>query len=184
MTITGPSTNAPCVFPFTFNNVTYHECVLDIDGAWCSTEVANDGVHVSGQGKWGICGQGCPIPSPSGTLRITNKVPPVVWSYLFIKCFYNIYTHYIFISKECITVSGPSKNVSCIFPFTYNHVTYHECILDLDGAWCSTEVDDDGMHVGGQGKWGICGAECPIPPSGISSRMYIFLPWNTVFVIS
>ena len=98
--------------------------------------------------------------------------------YLFIKCFYNIHTHYIFISKECITVSGPSKNVSCIFPFTYNHVTYHECILDLDGAWCSTEVDDDGMHVGGQGKWGICGAECPIPPSGISSRMYIFLPYT------
>ena len=81
MTITGPSTNAPCVFPFTFNDVTYHECVLDIDGTWCSTEVANDGVHVSGQGKWGICGQGCPIPSPSGTLRKTNKVPPVVLSF-------------------------------------------------------------------------------------------------------
>ena len=35
-------------------------------------------------------------------------------------------------------------------------------MLDNDGAWCSTEVDDDGVHVSGQGKWGICGPGCPI----------------------
>ena len=29
--------------------------------------------------------------------------------------------------------------------------------------WCSTQVDDDGSHVGGQGKWGNCGPGCPIP---------------------
>ncbi len=31
-------------------------------------------------------------------------------------------------------------------------------------AWCSTEVDDDGHHVGGKGRWGNCGQGCPIPP--------------------
>ena len=41
-------------------------------------------------------------------------------------------------------------------------MTYHECVVDNDGAWCSTEVDDDGVHVSGQGKWGICGPGCPI----------------------
>ena len=30
--------------------------------------------------------------------------------------------------------------------------------------WCSTEVDETGHHKGGRGKWGNCGAGCPIPP--------------------
>ena len=27
--------------------------------------------------------------------------------------------------------------------------------------WCSTEVDESGHHIGGQGKWGNCGPNCP-----------------------
>ena len=27
--------------------------------------------------------------------------------------------------------------------------------------WCSTKVDDNGVHISGQGKWGYCGQECP-----------------------
>ena len=27
--------------------------------------------------------------------------------------------------------------------------------------WCSTMIDDDGVHVNGQGKWGYCDPECP-----------------------
>ena len=37
------------------------------------------------------------------------------------------------------------------------HLTEHK-------AWCSTAVDDDGYHIGGQGKWGHCGPGCVIPP--------------------
>ena len=70
--------------------------------------------------------------------------------------------HFELILKDCMTISGPSSNVPCIFPFTFNYVTHHECLVDNDGAWCSTEVDDDGVHVSGQGKWGICGPGCPI----------------------
>ncbi len=29
---------------------------------WCSTLVDETGHHVGGQGKWGNCGPGCPIP--------------------------------------------------------------------------------------------------------------------------
>ena len=27
--------------------------------------------------------------------------------------------------------------------------------------WCSTMVDDNDVHVSGQGKWGYCDSECP-----------------------
>ena len=27
--------------------------------------------------------------------------------------------------------------------------------------WCSTKVDDNGTHIGGQGKWGYCDSKCP-----------------------
>ena len=35
--------------------------------------------------------------------------------------------------------------------------------MDADvKPWCSSMVDDNGVHVGGgQGKWGYCDLECP-----------------------
>ena len=30
--------------------------------AWCSTLVNDAGSHVGGEGNWGTCGPGCPIP--------------------------------------------------------------------------------------------------------------------------
>ena len=61
----------------------------------------------------------------------------------------------------CNTVSGPSANMPCIFPFRFRGVTYNECALDSDGYWCSTAVDAAGDHIGGQGNWGICSQDCP-----------------------
>merc|ERR1719367_1504495 len=70
--------------------------------------------------------------------------------------------------KVCTTVSGAAPNLPCIFPFRFNGVTHTTCIWDMahlteHKAWCSTLVDDSGHHVGGQGKWGNCGSDCPIP---------------------
>ena len=70
--------------------------------------------------------------------------------------------------KVCTTVSGAAPNLPCIFPFRFNGVTHTTCIWDMahlteHKAWCSTLVDDSGHHVGGQGKWGNCGPDCPIP---------------------
>ena len=42
---------------------------------------------------------------------------------------------------EVVTVSGPDTGSTCIFPFTFQGVTYTECAEDSDGKWCSTEVD-------------------------------------------
>ena len=52
------------------------------------------------------------------------------------------------------------------------HLTEHK-------AWCSTLVDDTGHHVGGQGKWGNCGPDCPIPPDTRNSTRAV--PGRTDF---
>ena len=69
---------------------------------------------------------------------------------------------------------GRVKDVPCIFPFTYDKVTYNSCTWDLShltkGPWCSTKVDARGQHV--KKNWGLCTAsgdyKCPIPPGGES----------------
>merc|ERR1712109_340652 len=51
-----------CIFPFTFNNFTYHGCPTDPVNAknrWCSTKTDENGVHVDGNNTWGFCTLGC-----------------------------------------------------------------------------------------------------------------------------
>jgi len=67
VTASGASPHKPCIFPFKFNGVIYNECTwksahLTEHKPWCSTLVDDTGHHVGGQGKWGNCGSGCPIP--------------------------------------------------------------------------------------------------------------------------
>ena len=67
---------------------------------------------------------------------------------------------------NCTTVSGSNPNAECIFPFKFLNVTYHQCTTagndegDIT-AWCSTLVDDSGIHGGG-GFWGNCGSDCSL----------------------
>lgn len=60
-TIGGNDPFCPCVFPFTYDGETYQSCTKDGDGQhpWCSTQVDGNGNHVTG--KWGYCGQNCPL---------------------------------------------------------------------------------------------------------------------------
>ena len=67
-----------------------------------------------------------------------------------------------------MTVSGADPNKPCIFPFTTNTgQTWNTCTIVDDPsapAWCSTKVDDQGNHIGGQGNWGNCDvSKCPMP---------------------
>ena len=67
VTDSGATAHQPCIFPFQFNGVLYNECTwtsahLTEHKPWCSTFVDESGHHVGGQGKWGNCGPGCPIP--------------------------------------------------------------------------------------------------------------------------
>ena len=87
-------------------------------------------------------------------------------------------------AKVCVTVSGASPNLPCIFPFRFNGVTHNKCTWDQahlteHKAWCSTLVDETGHHVGGQGKWGNCGPGCPIPTDDRNKGSGILAPGKT-----
>jgi len=67
---------------------------------------------------------------------------------------------------------GPKVQVPCIFPFKFAGTTHHGCIIDYNDPgdnrpWCSTKVDRDGEHVGGQNQWGFCGNSCPNTPDNV-----------------
>jgi hypothetical protein len=63
---------------------------------------------------------------------------------------------------ECMTVSGNTPNLPCVFPFTFDGVSYSSCIVEgFPNPWCSTETDSQGTHV--TGKWGDCDLDnCPV----------------------
>ena len=66
-------------------------------------------------------------------------------------------------SKGCVTVSGGTTGVACVFPFIFKDKKHNSCTLvDADDGipWCSTLTDSDGVHLGGQGKWGHCPDSC------------------------
>ena len=59
--------------------------------------------------------------------------------------------------SDCQTEGGQS----CIFPFDYEGITYHECTsVDNDQPWCAYEVDSEGLLVGDE--WENCGNTCYI----------------------
>ena len=65
-TVSGANPNAPCIFPFKFKNVTYHQCTK-ADNAegditpWCSTLIDDSGEHIGDAGNWGYCGPDCSL---------------------------------------------------------------------------------------------------------------------------
>jgi len=71
-----------------------------------------------------------------------------------------------FCTKSCIPESGPGAGEPCIFPFTWNKVTYTACAPwiwtgeNFGKTWCSTKVDRFGNHVDGEGKYGFCSKTC------------------------
>ena len=75
----------------------------------------------------------------------------------FILCFLNISNLFSF----CLTASLPHYNSS-----STRDISHFQ-------PWCSTEVDDNGHHKGGRGKWGNCGPGCPIPPDDRESTVVV-----------
>ena len=61
------------------------------------------------------------------------------------------------------------KSEPCIFPFRFNNITYHSCTWAYsDTAWCSTQVDSSGVHIGG--SKGRCDNGCMVPPKAIDEQ--------------
>ena len=138
----GPDVNKSCIFPFKHKGKIYNNCTLDGDasgGAWCSTSVDKDGIHIGGS-HWGTCGQNCFSARKQSFVQKS--------------------------SVSCKTIDGPDRNKPCIFPFKFRNNTYKTCTWDGDsmvGAWCSTKSGDSGQRLGGM-NWGNCRRDCPIPP--------------------
>ncbi len=67
-------------------------------------------------------------------------------------------------SEFCSVTEQREKDVKpCIFPFTYEGVTYNNCTVANDPdnmPWCSTKVDEDGNHVKAGRYWGHCDPDC------------------------
>ena len=63
-----------------------------------------------------------------------------------------------------MTIGGASPNIECVFPFEHRGKLHSKCPYDVKNEefWCSTKVDFDGIHIGGQGLWGTCGPSCPL----------------------
>jgi len=124
-----------CIFPFVYKNVTHLRCTYaDSPTPWCATRVDQQSNEVI-TNRWGDCLLSSQRSScPAETLNLPS----------------------------CTTVSGPDTGKSCIFPFRHNGVTYKKCTsAGLDQAWCSTKVNSNGEHIGGQGFYGICPTSCP-----------------------
>jgi len=73
--------------------------------------------------------------------------------------------HYIYIvGSPCLANQGSKiVNQPCIFPFTYQGLTYNDCTTDGDKIpWCATATDKNGHLILDQ--WGYCSNECQTNP--------------------
>jgi hypothetical protein len=68
-----------------------------------------------------------------------------------------------FLATICLTDGGEDPGKPCVFPFEFGGKSFDQCTWQRAGddkAWCSTQVDSHGVLI--IGKWGHCGAQCPI----------------------
>ena len=142
-----------CVFPFTFKGKTYSGCpedLVDKERRWCSTSVNRTGHHISGQGKYGFCSRDCP--------KFHAKAQRVFKGKSIRKLSEDSYAN-------CKTTGGPiGSGIQCQLPFIFQNITYYGCPVDLvydSKTWCSTKIDDKGVHVSGQNAYGYCSSTCP-----------------------
>ena len=129
-----------CIIPFIFEGIEYKNCIKYEEGQshWCSTENNENGTTI----KRGYCGTSCPLPDGE---------------------------------ERCMT----DKNDKCIFPFKFNNLTFHSCTWAYSNtAWCSTQVDSSGVHIGG--SKGTCGNGCRIPPRPDDAEQKE-LPWKEFY---
>lgn len=67
-----------------------------------------------------------------------------------------------YISAQCTTIVTPGGTQTpekCKFPFRYYGQEFQSCTTFGEKyklEWCSVQVDNQGNHVKGQGRWGHC----------------------------
>eukprot|EP00095_Tigriopus_kingsejongensis_P002459 maker-scaffold1402_size43054-snap-gene-0.7 protein:Tk02459 transcript:maker-scaffold1402_size43054-snap-gene-0.7-mRNA-1 annotation:"hemolymph proteinase 24" len=134
-----------CVFPFSFEGITFTSCTDagDPNGIkWCSVGVDDQGVHLPGQGRWGHCDKEL---CPKSFLTKIRSEPSNDRDQ----------------EGSCIAVTEDNSEEVCVFPFQYNGKVYNGCTAEGDPEghpWCSLRTDEDGVHI--SGNWGHCTDNC------------------------
>ena len=104
--MSGENPNAPCIFPFKFKNVTYHQCTK-ADNAegditpWCSTLIDDSGEHIGNAGNWGYCGPDCSLDL---SCKWTNVQIAYALTFDIIKC--QKISKVIFLPKNELKISA------------------------------------------------------------------------------
>jgi len=150
--------NVPCVFPFTYKGKKYYKCTTKNYGKklWCATTA------VYRRGKWGRCKPGCKA--------ISARIPELcsMWFDGCNLCQVKNRKKRICTRKHCDRYKRAkcvsyrkgscktTKNVPCVFPFTYKGKKYYKCTNKNYGKklWCAT------VAVYKKGKWGRCKPGC------------------------
>ena len=72
--------------------------------------------------------------------------------------------------EDCFVVEKKSNETKpCIIPFIYQERLFNGCTDFVDiraKPWCSTEVNENGEHIIGQGTWGECKDVCEMDRKG------------------
>merc|ERR1711945_5011 len=164
-----------CVFPFRYKGIVYNGCTsVDRGLSWCSTNTDVAGEHI--EGNEGFCPLSCPLHSgssssctPGSSFTVdcntcvcdTNGVSvcstntcttssttssTITSTTSTTTTTTTTTTESSSSSSSCLTVNGPDTGSACIFPFTFNGVTYVSCAEWVYGGefqgqkWCSTKV--------------------------------------------
>jgi hypothetical protein len=124
--------NAPCVFPFVFDDIMRFECITDTDPDsryWCFTKVDD---NLEGIGNWGYCGQACPPNNTQSTQEITTPIPTTAeTTTTLVTTTENKNNNKV--SNKCPTPNeSENKNTPCVFPFAFKGILRMKCITDTD----------------------------------------------------
>ena len=127
-----PEVNAPCVFPFVFDDIMRFECITDTDPDsryWCFTKVDD---NLEGIGNWGYCGQACPPNNTQSTQEITTPIPTTAeTTTTLVTTTENKNNNKV--SNKCPTPNeSENKNTPCVFPFAFKGILRMKCITDTD----------------------------------------------------
>ncbi|XP_040579517.1 uncharacterized protein [Lepeophtheirus salmonis] len=179
------STGENCLFPFSYDGQTFHQCttVENGDQPWCATYV-NERRETE---KWGNCEAGCPIGTTvPGACPTTNgqqcRFPFVYRGQTYNKCttvdYEGVYWcatsleadnemgNYGICHGNCpgvlTVVQGCTilNGTACQFPFNYRGKTYTTCTtIDYRNTpWCATSVDVRGDYT----SYGVCTSHCQV----------------------
>ena len=134
----GVTIKEPCVFPFTYKDVTYNTCT-NVDHPdqkeWCSTKVDGTGNHVTGGNNWGEC------RGDYGICPREKKCPPG-WTHLETGC-YKILDETMYkdtAQEECMLHGGYLADITSKEELDSLHRWYNEeiqspCLYEADSLW-------------------------------------------------